>query len=338
MGEIDWAIEAKVADLMQRQEMLGGRDGRIGKLLDEAQKRGLHNTETAVTATDPLATGTVPKPVDPVSNTGKQASINGFDLRGSSGPLDNSAPLQTRLASAAVPDVSNYTQTRDMFLAVKTRIEQVDRNQRDMLDTLRKQAVERSTRIAGVLGQFGMKMTSDVGGVGGPYIPLDPGTQFEAHVEALDQSLKSLDLANSMLSRLPVGNPAKGAPLSSPFGARSDPFLGHAAMHAGLDFKAATGTPVRATADGKVVDAGRNGGYGNMVEIDHGNGTATRYAHLSKISVATGDKVTRGTVVGEVGSTGRSTGPHLHYEVRKHGNAVDPVRFLKAGRSIANLL
>ncbi|WEF53117.1 M23 family metallopeptidase [[Pseudomonas] carboxydohydrogena] len=106
-------------------------------------------------------------------------------------------------------------------------------------------------------------------------------------------------------------------------------------MHTGLDFRASTGDPVRATADGKVTSAGWSGGYGRMVEIDHGNGLATRYGHLSQIDVKVGDVVKIGEVVGEVGSTGRSTGPHLHYETRINGEAVDPQRFLRAGARFA---
>ncbi len=102
-------------------------------------------------------------------------------------------------------------------------------------------------------------------------------------------------------------------------------------MHSGIDFRAEQGSPVRSTAPGRVVGAEYSGGYGNMVEIDHGNGITTRYAHLSAILVSEGQQVAQGTVVGRVGSTGRSTGPHLHYETRIEGDAVDPQRFLRAG-------
>jgi murein DD-endopeptidase MepM/ murein hydrolase activator NlpD len=118
---------------------------------------------------------------------------------------------------------------------------------------------------------------------------------------------------------------------TSGFGVRSDPFLGRAAMHTGLDFRAQMGDPVRVTANGKVVSAGWSGGYGRMVEVDHGNGLATRYGHLSEINVKLGQQVRIGEVIGEVGSTGRSTGPHLHYETRIEGEAVDPQKFLRAG-------
>jgi murein DD-endopeptidase MepM/ murein hydrolase activator NlpD len=106
-------------------------------------------------------------------------------------------------------------------------------------------------------------------------------------------------------------------------------------MHTGLDFRAQTGDPVRATANGKVVSSGWSGSYGRMVEIDHGNGLSTRYGHLSEINVKVGDYVKIGQVIGEVGSTGRSTGPHLHYETRIDGEAVDPQKFLRAGVRLA---
>jgi murein DD-endopeptidase MepM/ murein hydrolase activator NlpD len=102
-------------------------------------------------------------------------------------------------------------------------------------------------------------------------------------------------------------------------------------MHTGLDFRAASGDPVRATANGKVVTAGWMGGYGRMVEIDHGNGLSTRYGHMSEINVKAGERIKIGQVVGAVGSTGRSTGPHLHYETRIDGAPVDPQKFLRAG-------
>jgi murein DD-endopeptidase MepM/ murein hydrolase activator NlpD len=119
--------------------------------------------------------------------------------------------------------------------------------------------------------------------------------------------------------------------MSSPFGIRRDPFLRRPAVHPGIDLRGDVGEPVRATATGHVTVAGREGGYGNMVEINHGSGLATRYGHLSLITVKIGQFVRIGEVVGEIGSTGRSTGPHLHYETRVNGVAVDPQKFLRAG-------
>ena len=108
-------------------------------------------------------------------------------------------------------------------------------------------------------------------------------------------------------------------------------------MHTGLDMRGDTGEPVHATANGKVTIAGREGGYGNMVEIDHGNGFSTRFGHLSAIDVKVGQTVRTGQVVGKIGSTGRSTGPHLHYETRINDEAVDPQKFLKAGLRLGNI-
>ena len=109
-------------------------------------------------------------------------------------------------------------------------------------------------------------------------------------------------------------------------------------MHAGMDFRVPYGAPIRASGSGKVVKAGWHGGYGRLVEVEHEGGLTTRYAHMSKISVKVGDEVQRGTIVGKVGSSGRSTGPHLHYEIRRKGTAIDPLKFIKAGRKVAKLM
>ncbi|HXV29360.1 MAG TPA: M23 family metallopeptidase, partial [Sinorhizobium sp.] len=124
----------------------------------------------------------------------------------------------------------------------------------------------------------------------------------------------------------------------SNFGNRLDPFFGRLALHAGIDFRAEAGTRVRSTAAGTVTSAGPAGGYGNMIEVDHGNGVSTRYAHLAVVLVGAGDHVKADQVIGKSGSTGRSTGPHLHYEVRLNGQAVDPMRFLRAGAKLANYI
>jgi len=126
--------------------------------------------------------------------------------------------------------------------------------------------------------------------------------------------------------------------VTSPFGVRTDPIVGTAALHSGMDFRAAIGMEAKVTAAGVVVKAGWNGGYGRMVEVDHGQGYSTRYGHLSQILVKVGDKLKAGDVIGRTGSSGRSTGPHLHYEVRHDGQAVNPLRFLSAGKKIAQYL
>jgi murein DD-endopeptidase MepM/ murein hydrolase activator NlpD len=129
---------------------------------------------------------------------------------------------------------------------------------------------------------------------------------------------------------VPSSKPVTTATYTSGYGVRSDPFRGSAAMHAGIDLAAPMGTPVYATADGMVDRAEWSGGYGNLVEIDHGKGLQTRFGHLSRILVHPGEHVTRGQVIALMGSTGRSTGSHLHYEVRIDGHAVNPVPFLQS--------
>jgi murein DD-endopeptidase MepM/ murein hydrolase activator NlpD len=171
--------------------------------------------------------------------------------------------------------------------------------------------------------------------MGGPFVPVKLGADagpFERQLYRINLTRAQIDRLNRTLVLVPYRKPVIGEiEFTSGFGVRSDPFLGRPAMHTGLDFRAATGDPVRATANGKVVSSGWSGGYGRLVEIDHGNGLSTRYGHLSDINVKVGDFVRIGQVIGTVGSTGRSTGPHLHYETRIDGDAVDPQKFLRAG-------
>ena len=177
---------------------------------------------------------------------------------------------------------------------------------------------------------------------GGPFVPLtlrsDAGA-FERQLYRINVARAHVERLTRTLGAVPVRKPILGEiDLSSGFGVRSDPFLGRPAMHTGLDFRSSIGDPVRATANGTVETAGWNGGYGKMVEIDHGNGFSTRYGHLSEIDVKVGQQVKIGQIVGRVGSTGRSTGPHLHYETRIDGDAVDPQKFLRAGMRLGNAL
>ncbi|HVI99568.1 MAG TPA: M23 family metallopeptidase [Sphingomonas sp.] len=172
-------------------------------------------------------------------------------------------------------------------------------------------------------------------GMGGPYEPVDgKAATVEARSDAQFRSLfmtwKKLDSLERSVISIPSVHPISAdLHFSSYFGVRSDPFRGSAAMHAGVDIPGPVGTPIFATADGVVERAGRAGGYGNLVEIDHGKGIETRYGHLSKILVQPNQRVKRGQVVALMGSTGRSTGSHLHYEVRIDGRAVNPMPFLQ---------
>ena len=171
-------------------------------------------------------------------------------------------------------------------------------------------------------------------GVGGPYEPVDTAstaTNADPSFKALFQSWKKLESLEQGTVAIPSTEPVHGTNFTSGFGVRTDPFRGRAAMHAGIDLAGPLGSPIYATADG-VVDRAEwnNGGYGNLVEIDHGHGIQTRYGHLTRYIVSAGEHVKRGQLIAYMGSTGRSTGSHLHYEVRLDGKAVNPIPFMQS--------
>jgi murein DD-endopeptidase MepM/ murein hydrolase activator NlpD len=179
--------------------------------------------------------------------------------------------------------------------------------------------------------------------VGGPYLPLAGATDPALFISRLDWvsgEIERYTAIHYLAVHLPVSTPLPDPSVTSGFGTRIDPFLGTPALHPGIDYRASLGTPVAATAPGTVIDTqtGYNGGYGNMVDIDHGNGIVTRFAHLSEIAVKVGQVVAKGTTIGKAGSTGRATGPHLHYEVRVNDEAVDPTRFISVGEKLLPLL
>ena len=206
-------------------------------------------------------------------------------------------------------------------------------------------------RLAGIAGvkRDALPAREKPAGQGGAFVPA-PLTVGELQQE-IDRLAQEVDLRTDELTilesrflekrvkerLLPTTLPVKAAYLGSPFGQRSDPIAGLRAMHEGIDFNAEIGTPVVAAAGGVVVTAEKHPQYGNLIEIDHGNNFTTRYAHLSKLSVKEGQVVRRGKEIGLSGNTGRSTGPHLHFEVRFNGVAQNPARFLQQGSQFAQL-
>lgn len=203
-------------------------------------------------------------------------------------------------------------------------------------------------RLALQAGLKPQEVPSDGAGRGGPLVlfPDDLAAQdLQRHLDVLaqqvDTSADTFDIVEARLrdertrlNLLPTALPVAGAALDwSGFGWRRDPITGQRALHEGVDFQADPGTPILAAAGGVVVGAEYHPAYGNMIEIDHGNELVTRYAHASKLLVRPGAVVRRGQKIAEVGSTGRSTGPHLHFEVRTRGAAQDPARFLRMARA-----
>jgi len=180
-------------------------------------------------------------------------------------------------------------------------------------------------------------------GQGGPLVRNSPLSEAELQQYIADLMAK-IDLETDQFSgleakllqqsvlkdMLPNSSPVSVAFNSSSYGWRIDPFNGEKAFHEGLDFPAAVGTRINAAAGGIVSFAGPSADYGKLIRIDHGSGLETRYAHSSKLFVTVGQRVEKGQEIAEIGNTGRSTGPHLHYEIRFNGNALDPRRYLKA--------
>ena len=256
-------------------------------------------------------------------------------------------PVVSHLVKLVVRD--EFAQ-RDRF--VRENLEMMARKVGEMQAKLIKLEAmgERVSGMAGVKPEELMEIAKPSGldgARGGPFIPAEAPSFEQLHglVGSLDeQADQSTDLFTMIESRLleqqlqsmmvPTSRPVAGVPVGSGFGFRADPFTGRAALHTGLDFPADSGTPINASAGGVVVYSQLHSAYGNLVEVDHGKGLITRYAHASKLLVKAGDIVRRGQKIALVGSTGRSTGPHLHFEVLLRGAPQNPAKFL-AGRGKA---
>lgn len=233
--------------------------------------------------------------------------------------------------------------------ALQLEIARLERAQESLVATLREESERHVLDVQEGLAFTGLDIVDMIdrlrsedgarGGQGGPMLPTLPpevrNTPIEGEAEALMELFTRASELKALANRLPIALPMReGYTLTSGFGARRDPFTGRLAGHEGLDFGADRRTPIYAPATGIVTHAGRLGAYGNTVEIDHGLGLTTRYAHMHFISVEEGEVVQYGERLGGVGNTGRSTGPHLHYEVRVDGVARDPMNFIEAGRHV----
>ena len=173
--------------------------------------------------------------------------------------------------------------------------------------------------VAHLFSQYGLRT-----GEGGPFIPIARGQTADANT----LSTEKLAALSRLIKALPVSAPLESYKIGSPFGARGDPINGHEAFHTGIDLLAPYMTPVYATAGGVVSYSGYRDDYGKVVEIDHGNGLTTRYAHLHRQTVSVGQQVAAHSQIGFLGSTGRATGPHVHYEVLVNGEPQDPAKFM----------
>ena len=199
----------------------------------------------------------------------------------------------------------------------------------------------RAKRAEAEIRKLGLspKQFASNSGQGGPFIPFfgNDDSVNDPRFAEMAAALEYMRALEEGLETIPSAMPAASYTLSSRFGYRRDPFTRRGAMHNGLDFKAAYGTPILAAADGVVTKAGWMGGYGRTIEITHGNGLMTRYAHMSRLNARVGQKVERGLQIGRMGSTGRSTGTHLHFEVRHNGRAINPRKFLEANPNVLKI-
>lgn len=324
-------METKVSELLERQSQLSQRHGRLGPILERAENEvGTPPTADAAAAA---------KPDEHAELTGGEplaysvASLGSGDTRPFSLWSTRSDPLPSETAA---------DRADKLFVSINDSLKAIESQQLTRIATLADNAYKSADAITQALETAGLPVDSDFGknesDVGGPLIPLDSSMMFDSKVKELDEALDTLDQLKKEARRLPLANPAPGHSVTSPFGVRTDPILGTAALHSGMDFRAPIGMAAKVTAAGVVTKAGWNGGYGRMVEVDHGNGFATRYGHLSEIDVAVGQKLAAGDIVGKTGSSGRSTGPHLHYEVRHNGEAIDPLRFLTVGKKVEQYL
>lgn len=332
-------VEEKVEKLLEQQMALTSRHGRIDALLQTDGAPDALPTDGPLPAEKPVVDGK-----DQASlSTGTQAFAT--LLGETAAPSKSEAPHRPALALGYVPMTGENVADRAdrLFSNMTLSLKAIEAEQLQRIEELASGASQTADEIAAILRRQGVPIDEQaalttIDAVGGPYLAPQSDRDFNASLNALDVALTRLETVRDTAKRLPFANPAPGREITSRFGNRPDPFFGGLAMHAGIDFRAPTGTEIRSTGAGKVVTASFSGGYGNMVEIDHGLGLSTRYGHMSRILVSEGDTVETGQILGLAGSTGRSTGPHLHYEVRRNGDPVDPMRFLNAGMKLTPLI
>lgn len=286
--------------------------------------------------------GVLPEPVEPQPRTARPLQANMF------GALLQAfrAVLPSHLSTLPVRPVNS--RELSMLAEQTQRAYELSRSETGIViafdaQLLRKVAILNATLTRAGIRSAPLQHGGAGAGTGGPLVPLQDvrmkGISDAAFVAAYADATAreaQLDGLTAALSHVPLAMPVRANEFtfSSGYGPRVDPFTGRVAMHTGVDLAGPWGASVYATADGVVIWAGLRGGYGNMVEIDHGCGFHTRYGHLSAISVRVGERVQTGTFLGRVGSTGRSTGPHLHYEVWLADSVRDPNKYLELGRHL----
>lgn len=349
-AQMQYAYEDRIAELRAHVDRITSR-----QLLDQEQfeqklnamikRQAVLESRTSALSGDTITTGAIRGTRGAEAARPKASPIS--DTVTFVAPPDREARLQSREVAAPTQLAPHFKSggLEGVLARMSASLDRVEKRQNTVLAQMEERADGKARRMRSVLDDLGVNVGKIRvrSGIGGPFVVLKPprsgAGEFERQLYRVNLARAEADRYSQALVTVPVRKPVSGdVDMSSPFGVRMDPFLHRAAMHTGLDMRGDTGEPVHATAAGKVTIAGREGGYGNLVEINHGNGFATRYGHLSAINVKVGQTVQIGQVVGKIGSTGRSTGPHLHYETRIDGEAVDPQKFLRAGVRLSGLL
>ncbi|WEK45529.1 MAG: M23 family metallopeptidase [Candidatus Andeanibacterium colombiense] len=249
--------------------------------------------------------------------------------------IEKAATHDSKSAQEAAKTVSKVS----MAVPGAAALVQIEARQLAYVEKITRFANLRSAQASSALRKLGLDanamLRSSRSAQGGPLELLSTGRgSIDPRFEKMGLSVARMESLEDMLESLPQVLPAADWSISSGFGYRADPFTGRGAMHAGLDFRAGYGAPIHAAAKGRVSFVGQRSGYGNVVEIDHSNGLMTRYAHMSAFHARIGTEVAAGDLIGAIGSTGRSTGPHLHFEVRINDRAVNPRPFLEAASHV----
>jgi murein DD-endopeptidase MepM/ murein hydrolase activator NlpD len=352
------SVEARVSELTTRQSQLESRHAVVAMLADNLQSLGEPGTSQrqGVSRAMPLTNRSSERPAATKSLLGKELSgsevpgMTSFAPVGTTKPMPSPEPLPLRgvdrkQVSWQAPEEPETREQKigGAIVSLTRAIDQTQTMQVNAVSDLETILTQATSRYRAVIADTHLdpdRLTAPVTvqpAQGGPFIPvnIDPKAgAFEAAVFRIQPKISQFARLKNAVYALPLHRPmpASDSDMTSNFGYRIDPFTRSPAMHSGIDFKAEHGAAIRSAGAGKVVTAEYTGGYGNMVEIDHGNDIFTRYGHMSAILVSEGQVIEPGKVIGRVGSTGRSTGPHLHYETRIGSEAVDPRRFIRAGQ------
>jgi murein DD-endopeptidase MepM/ murein hydrolase activator NlpD len=336
------AVEAEMDRLSGRQAALDARQDSIAGLSQAARRAGIDPTDLPAAAS---ADATPDDVQDNESDGAADSEVDKDQTTSSIAPVKAGVlPLAfAGLRSGGEADLAARAPTAKLE-AVNASLDALAKDQVAYVDTIASRVSQHTDKIAAILKTLGQRVPPShanvADNVGGPLVEIDEDADpetFRSNVDLIAGEIERFGAIRRIAAQLPLTRPMN-SPITSGYGARMDPFLGRPAMHTGVDFRSPEGFPARATAGGTVITAAYTGGYGSMVEIDHGNGITTRYGHLSEIDVTVGQVVAKDAVLGRTGSTGRSTGPHLHYEVRVDGAAIDPMVYIKAGKELAPLL